>query len=110
MCSRSTITESKGETVPGKTSQPERAPESPGTARELGPWLHLTSPPLSVLVAGAPSPTGPGCSGGCGAARSSCQVTSETFVATSTRRVIALILGRLSEHTARNGFEHYTHK
>lgn len=60
---------------------------SRGTAGTSGLWHHLTSLPLSVLAAGSPSPAAPGCSGGCGAARSSCQVTSETFVLASTCRV-----------------------
>lgn len=65
----------------GMQKEPRCGTESQGS-RAVAP---LTSPPG---LAGAPSPSILGCSGGCGAARSSCQVTSKMFVLAATCRVI----------------------
>lgn len=83
----SRTTGGKGRSCQGESSDPERG-------NTWGAVAPLTSPPV---LAGAPSPSILGCSGGCGAARSSCQVISKMFVLAATCRVITLILDRLHE-------------
>lgn len=98
-CSRCMITDSKGEIVLEKTSNTDKAHAWSREPRDTGkprPWHHLTCPPLSVLATGAPSPATPGCSGGSGPARSSCQVTREMFGLTRTHEVLARISDYLS--------------
>lgn len=95
---------------PVSQNKPRCGLESPGTTGRPQPWHNLTSPPSPVLASGAPSPAASGSSVGCGAARSSCQVTREMFVLTATRRLITLILDRLFEQAALNEFGHCTHE